>query len=350
MRSHFQAAGGLTYGMTMSADHLKAAKLAMARRELEELYMGVPDESVNLTFQHLADVHCQVTPPPPSSNLDINIKPSSFSASHKLPSLDFQRAMQVSRPNHYHHHQSPSSLDKDVYNLHHHHPDIVSTPMDSATIITIASARASSSNNNNSDYNMMNMHNNSGKYHTTVIPGPVKNSMKKHQEIRSSSTTAPPPAAASDNDMLMRRQYITAGNNKHIMKSPPAASGVGHQGIPHSKICAICDTYVYVFRHRCLVCGRVYCRNCVNIGMGEMSEGRKCVECLGRRFSQRYIERAGKMQAGCCWSYPDNVKQQEVKWAQKGPRLGAASPKYDRSSSIIMVPGGGGDQACLSLT
>lgn len=24
------------------------------------------------------------------------------------------------------------------------------------------------------------------------------------------------------------------------------------------------------------------------VGMGEMTEGRKCVECLGRRFSQRY--------------------------------------------------------------
>jgi hypothetical protein len=37
------------------------------------------------------------------------------------------------------------------------------------------------------------------------------------------------------------------------------------------------------------VCGRVYCSRCVKIGMGEMIEGRKCIECLGLKFSQRYI-------------------------------------------------------------
>ncbi|KAI3410820.1 uncharacterized protein J3R85_018427 [Psidium guajava] len=89
-------------------------------------------------------------------------------------------------------------------------------------------------------------------------------------------------------------------------------------GIPHSNICTICSTYIYMFRHRCLVCGRVYCRQCVSIGMGEMTEGRKCVECLGRRFSQRYIQRAG--QIGCCSWYPSIVKQAELKWAEKGPR------------------------------
>ncbi|KAH6814195.1 hypothetical protein C2S51_023213 [Perilla frutescens var. frutescens] len=90
-------------------------------------------------------------------------------------------------------------------------------------------------------------------------------------------------------------------------------------GIPHSNICALCCNYIYICRHRCLVCGRVYCRQCVSIGMGEMTEGRKCIDCLGRRFSQRYIERAGNV--GCCsvW-YPSVVKQQELKWAERGPR------------------------------
>ncbi|MED6138703.1 hypothetical protein PIB30_076939 [Stylosanthes scabra] len=67
------------------------------------------------------------------------------------------------------------------------------------------------------------------------------------------------------------------------------------------------------------VCGRVYCRQCVEVGMGEMTEGRKCIECLGLRFSQRYIERAGMI--GCCsWRYPSTLKQIELKWAEKGPR------------------------------
>ncbi|KAF8018730.1 hypothetical protein BT93_H3586 [Corymbia citriodora subsp. variegata] len=102
-------------------------------------------------------------------------------------------------------------------------------------------------------------------------------------------------------------------------------------GIPHSNICTICSTYIYIFRHRCLVCGRVYCRQCVSIGMGEMTEGRKCVECCGRRFSQRYIQRAG--QIGCCSRYPSLVKQAELKWAEKGPRR-TAERAYGRGSMV----------------
>lgn len=35
------------------------------------------------------------------------------------------------------------------------------------------------------------------------------------------------------------------------------------------------------------VCGRVYCKQCVSKGMGEMPEGRKCIACVGHRFSRR---------------------------------------------------------------
>ncbi|XP_039132684.1 uncharacterized protein LOC120269415 [Dioscorea cayenensis subsp. rotundata] len=115
-------------------------------------------------------------------------------------------------------------------------------------------------------------------------------------------------------------------------------------GIPHSNICAMCDTYIYIFRHRCLVCGRVYCRECVLTGMGDMHEGRKCIECLGRRFSERYIHKAGEM--GCyCWKYPNNVRSQELKWAEKGPRRGRErrperSGMASRPMSPMMTPGG----------
>ncbi|KAG6415547.1 hypothetical protein SASPL_122960 [Salvia splendens] len=57
---------------------------------------------------------------------------------------------------------------------------------------------------------------------------------------------------------------------------------------------------------------------CVNTGMGDMTEGRKCTDCLGRRFSQRYIHRAGNI--GWCMVYPSVMKQQELKWAERGPR------------------------------
>ncbi|XP_039128047.1 uncharacterized protein LOC120264306 [Dioscorea cayenensis subsp. rotundata] len=91
-------------------------------------------------------------------------------------------------------------------------------------------------------------------------------------------------------------------------------------GIPHTNLCSLCNRYIHLFRHRCLVCGRVYCRNCVPVGMGSMAEGRKCLDCLGRRFSQKYIQRAGN--SGPCWTYPSSVKQQELIWAEKGPRSG----------------------------
>ncbi|KAK7853351.1 extra-large guanine nucleotide-binding protein 1 [Quercus suber] len=110
----------------------------------------------------------------------------------------------------------------------------------------------------------------------------------------------------------------------------PERAGRRRPGIPHSNICTICSNYVYILRNRCLVCGRVYCRQCVNIGMGKMTEGRKCIECLGRRFSifplpQNKIRpawaRVQPRKVGCCnWRYPSMVKQVELMWAEKEPR------------------------------
>ncbi|KAI4973931.1 hypothetical protein ZWY2020_041712 [Hordeum vulgare] len=76
----------------------------------------------------------------------------------------------------------------------------------------------------------------------------------------------------------------TAGQQQHL-RPPPSradASRSGRQmrrvGIPHFNLCATCSRYVHVFRHRCLVCGCAYCRRCVGAGMGDMTEGRKCLE------------------------------------------------------------------------
>ncbi|KAJ0985417.1 hypothetical protein J5N97_003773 [Dioscorea zingiberensis] len=119
-------------------------------------------------------------------------------------------------------------------------------------------------------------------------------------------------------------------------------------GIPHSNICTLCNTYIYLFRHRCLVCGRVYCRECVLIGMGDMHEGRKCIECLGRRFSERYIHKAGQTGSCCCWTNPKNVRLQELKWAERGPRRnrgrwpergGMVSRPMSPALSPAMIPG-----------
>ncbi|KAF5744441.1 hypothetical protein HS088_TW07G00012 [Tripterygium wilfordii] len=230
----------------------------LARLELEELYLGVPDDSVNLTFQHLADVKQKPAgKKKPTSAVTImeaieEVKTPNHASSplKKLPSLDFNRALQPSKPHNLHLHPD-----------HHHHPR--------------------SSNH------------------------VVKSSIGALDDISGVS----------------------------MASTFPDRGGRRRPGIPHSSICTICTTYIYIFRHRCLVCGRVYCRNCVALGMGDMTEGRKCLDCLGRRFSQRYINKAGKV--GCWSRYPAMVKQAELKWAEKGPRRSGERGSYSRSRVIM---------------
>ncbi|KAL5129099.1 Extra-large guanine nucleotide-binding protein 1 [Glycine soja] len=218
---------------------------------LEDLYQGIPDESVNLTFQHLAEVKTSDKRKPTTTTTT----PSRSIA--KLPSLDFTKGLQASKHQHHEHylqdfgHGEPSPLGH------------------------------------------------SGHFISHASGGAQRQS---------------PRLMASGNDHLghgMSFDGVSVASGRGSRRRRP--------GIPHSKICTICNTYVYIFRTRCLVCGRVYCRQCVERGMGEMIEGRKCIECLGLRFSQRYIERAGKV--GCCsWRYPNTLKQAELKCAEKGPR------------------------------
>ncbi|GFZ19973.1 hypothetical protein Acr_28g0006780 [Actinidia rufa] len=84
--------------------------LAKARLELEELYLGIPDDSVNLTFGDLANVKQQAAVPPEkrkSGSLDpiTETYPKKEAASHlaKLPSLDFSKALEHSIHHHHRH-------------------------------------------------------------------------------------------------------------------------------------------------------------------------------------------------------------------------------------------------------
>ncbi|KAK1264845.1 hypothetical protein QJS04_geneDACA017011 [Acorus gramineus] len=217
------------------------------------MYLGVPDESVNLTFSDLLSVQQNCVAErkkiePIQENMCIEMKEGL--AIRKSPSIDFARGLRVTNNEHGGNHRESSSTPK----------------------------------------------RNKG------IRSPIENSFA-YDDVSGMS-------------MASRAPY------EEKRRRP---------GIPHSNICTLCSVYIYFFKNRCLVCGRVYCRKCVSAGMGEMPEGRKCIECLGRRFSQRYIQKAGKV--GCCCSrYSSMVKQQELMWAEKGPRR-TGERRYGRSEA-----------------
>ncbi|CAA3016183.1 Hypothetical predicted protein [Olea europaea subsp. europaea] len=251
--------------------------LAKAKKELEELYLGVPDDSVNLTFQDLAEVRQLHSEKKSSHPMDstsesrnipkTNAIPANSPSLTKIPSLDFNRALEASSMQQNHHRSAHHVVVRDD-RVHapshgHHRPD-----------------------------------------------------EGRGRDLYSHGET--PLRHAGERSVFYDDVSQVSGYSVSSLNPYHERGGRRRPGIPHSKICTVCSTYIYIFRHRCLVCGRVYCRQCVNIGMGEMAEGRKCIECLGRRFSQRYIQRAGNV--GCCMGYPSKVKQQELKWAEKGPR------------------------------
>ncbi|KAF9595749.1 hypothetical protein IFM89_003491 [Coptis chinensis] len=264
------------------------ATLAKARKELEDLYLGVPDESVNLTFQDFAELKQQHDA---GDKKKLNMSPideitmKEGLSMGKSPSLDFSKAIHGTRVRQHlveeekGRHVSPRGRN----HVHHH------------AVEDIRHAHA-------------------------VMPQDQKRNM--HMEMRSNIDNS----LAYDDDISGMSVISRVTHHERGRRRP---------GIPHSNICTMCSTYIYISRNRCLVCGRVYCRHCVGVGMGEMTEGRKCVECLGRRFSQRYIHRAGSI--GCCAGYPSLVKQQELKWAEKGPRRSGERGGYRNGGTSGMI-------------
>ncbi|KAE8712685.1 putative Cytochrome p450 79a2 [Hibiscus syriacus] len=227
------------------------ARLAKARMELEELYLGVPDDSVNLTFQDFADMQQKTTDPSEnnkkkSTTMD-TVHEGKASSLTKLPSLDFNRGLQETS----HHHQQRRHL--------HHKP------------------YPEESGDDFGSHMEMDHHHHRPRHHDS-------HAWKDHQQRHATS-----PGAHTDQFRHGMERSLAYDDVSVVSMASnyPERGQRRRPGIPHSNICTICSTYIYIFRHRCLVCGRVYCRQCVCVGMGEMTEGRKCVMCLGRRFSPR---------------------------------------------------------------
>lgn len=321
------------------------ATLAKARRELEELYSGIPDESVNLTFQDFAQVKQLPTTHPVAADHSVKsnmerkasgtlvitsnnniVKSSPSSALTKLPSLDFNKAFEDESI--IHHHNRNYNYNN---HLQHGHDG---TRNNSYYVDTTTNHRDSTVHGR--------------KYNSSSFMDHYGEEAALHTSHLGTSTDRPPPrAAGQDSNYTVNYAHGNHAphladhhHNGHHQAISNTASGYHHQqqaagvmslnsdhhhdtistsgtssmmmsnnfmdsfqggssiggtrrrrpGIPHSNICSICSVYIYMFRNnRCLVCGRVYCRQCVSIGMGEMTEGRKCIQCLGKRFSPRYI-------------------------------------------------------------
>ncbi|CAI0401710.1 unnamed protein product [Linum tenue] len=292
----------------------KQRTVAMARMELEELYSGIPDESVNLTFQDMGKVDQQKSgsmdrstdrrrPSKPTSgplqemmvnntNRAAVVVPSRIPSLNKIPSLDFNRGLEAAR------------IEEEE--------EPRSARMASPAVTDVSYDGYNNNNRSSRQSSLM------GSPHGMISPA----ASGRHYQQQGGGT----PAAHHYGGSRRQQQYPmspydVSGISMATSGGTPAYDVMGkgrRPGIPHSNICTVCSTYIYIFKNRCLVCGRVYCRNCVDMGMGNMPEGRKCIECQGRRFSARYIKKAGT--TGCCSRYPGTMKQAELKWAEKGPR------------------------------
>ncbi|KAL5974792.1 hypothetical protein ACLOJK_031463 [Asimina triloba] len=283
------------------------ATLARARQELEDLYLGVPDESVNVTLRDMAALQHGAAERK-TSNLDVVHETSSVNVKEgldmsKSPSLDFRKGLQAAKE--------------------HRRGGVV----DDGEIYTEPS---------------------------TPNAGPRRNKYSMRNTVDDS-------LAYNDVSMMSRTS-----------QSPYEGRGGGYEergrrrpGIPHTNICTICSEYIYIFRHRCLlyVCkidllltewGRsVYAgmrkgllSALCECGHGRNDRRKEMHRMLGKKIQPksfvvstegiyveiaRYIKRAG--QVGCCTGYPRTMKQQELVWAEKGPRR-SGERRYGRSGMV----------------
>ena len=184
--------------------------LAKARKELEEMYLGIPDDSINLTFQDLAVATQNATDKKKSNSKELNpevIKTSKEGTPlHRIPSLAFSQALKASNNhnhNHHNHHLDHVQRDSgDLYSVHHHHSLGVE----------------SQSHHHHGHRNHVNPNGHSGFGH--AVEGSI----------------------AYDDASVMSRASMY-----------PERAGRRRPGIPHSNICTICSNYVYILRNWCLV-------------------------------------------------------------------------------------------------
>ncbi|CAO2034378.1 unnamed protein product [Urochloa humidicola] len=305
------------------------ATLRLARQELEDLYLGVPDDSVDLTFKDLA-----------SSSL-----PATATTVSKLSTVDEGDALDEHKMTKQ---TTGGALARSSTNIFTYRPleaghydaggalgagggALLQLPNSPAAAVPPTTARFVPQPHHHRDDDDDDYDDRQHHYYAGAAAAAGTTAGEAHRSRRTH---------VADDD-------TAGGGGRRERRS----SNYKRPGIPHSNMCALCNNYVYLFRHRCLVCGRVYCRRCVGAGMGDMTEGRKCVDCLGRRYSHRYIHRAGDAAGGCggflcCfWGYyPDAkaVTAQELIWAEKGPAPRRRPPRHAAGGMSSASYGGSG--------
>lgn len=207
-----------------------SAKVAKAKRELEELYSGVPDESVNLTFGDLAQVRQpngrphppleRTNSPPLDPITEASPRREEVSPLARMPSLDFSRGLEASAQFNY--------QSKHIPHVNHHHH--------------------------------MENYNNSPMNHNHLEKGHDHHHRYSHGETPLHRHVMGSPYDAGNHhghgmqkQKQMQMPSSMVYDEKSQMSGFPERSGRRRPGIPHSNICTVCSTYIYVFRHRCLV-------------------------------------------------------------------------------------------------
>ncbi|KAF8394821.1 hypothetical protein HHK36_018757 [Tetracentron sinense] len=188
------------------------ATLAKARLELEELYLGVPDESVNLTFQDLADVKQNAVAEKKKAHMEpiheVNTKEGFVIG--RLPSLDFSKGLEAAAGYHHHHHVEGKGKDSTRGFPYQYH-------------VEREGMHASRGHNGHVDHDHANPSNS-----------------RRNTGFRTPTDTSLAYDDVSGISIASKSPYQERGGRRR-------------SGIPHSNICTICSVYIYIFRHRCLV-------------------------------------------------------------------------------------------------
>lgn len=173
--------------------------------DLEDLYQGIPDESVNLTFGDLAEVNPSDQKRKPNTTT-ITTTTINDPTLAKIPSLDFSKGLQAS------------------IQQHHHNQDF-------------GHGASSNIGGHSSPWS----HSGHGR---------LEGNQFSHASVSAKSKSTTPRS----NDHL---GYSMSYDGDMSVASGRGTTGGGggrrRPGIPHTKICTICNTYVYVLRTRCLV-------------------------------------------------------------------------------------------------